>query len=45
MPITVDRRGVLLLGDLLADDPDEGSCVNRDRSSLEHHGQLVGDLL
>jgi hypothetical protein len=43
--ISVDRRGALLLSDLLADRPDEGLCINWERSSLEDHGQLGGDLL
>lgn len=40
-----DRRGGFLLSDLLADHPDEGLCISSERSSLEDHGQLGGDLL
>ena len=40
----VDRRGAVLVGDLLADHPDEVLCSNWQRSSFEDHGQVGGDL-
>jgi hypothetical protein len=44
-PRAVDRCGALLLSDLLADHPDERLGISWERSSLEDHGQLGGDLL
>jgi hypothetical protein len=42
--LSVDRRGALLVGNLPGDHPDEVLCSNWERSSLEDHGQLGGDL-